>query len=175
MRRFLLLSICATAAIATFACDERMSVAAESPSTGDQITDERGAAGEVSASDSSENTTDNTTTPDAETPPKNPERHDVYPRSSESNSPAGSSSDDEGTDLTGVVNLNEASVETLQKLPGIGPVTAGKIDDYRTKRRFEEPDDIKRIDGIGDVTYRKLQPHLDVEGDTTLASNGSGK
>lgn len=162
MRRFLLFSVCATAAIATFACDEKMSVAAQTPSSSEEASTSGG------ATDS-----DGPGSTDAETPPKNPERHDVYPRSDESNSRSEGEDEpnDQGTDLTGVVNLNDATVETLQKLPGVGPVTAGKIDDYRSKRRFEETEDLKRIDGIGDVTYRKLKSHLTVEGDTTLASN----
>ncbi|MFB6351791.1 MAG: ComEA family DNA-binding protein [Bradymonadaceae bacterium] len=118
------------------------------------------------------------TSPDdsGEAPSRNPEKHDIYPRS-ESESVAGDKSSstgneksDDGEDaLQGVVNLNDASAEQLQKLPGVGPTMASRIVTYRDKRRFEKPVHIKRVRGIGDVTYQKLEEHLAVEGDTTLS------
>jgi len=48
------------------------------------------------------------------------------------------------------VDLNSATVEQLDALPGIGPVTAQKIVDYRTEHGpFTSVDDLDAIPGIG--------------------------
>jgi competence protein ComEA len=58
----------------------------------------------------------------------------------------------------GQVNLNTATVEQLDTLPGIGPVIAQRIVDYRTANGpFAAPQDIVNVKGIGQATYEKLQ------------------
>ena len=104
-----------------------------------------------------------------EAPSRNPETHDIYP-TSESQGVAGeasSSSGDDGPDR--VVNLNDATAEQLQHLPGVGPAIAERIVAYRNKRQFEKPGHIKRVKGVGDATFEKLKAHLAVDGETTLA------
>jgi competence protein ComEA len=58
----------------------------------------------------------------------------------------------------GRVSLNAASVSELDELPGIGPVTAQKIVDYRTAHGgFESVDDLDAIPGIGAVRIDQLR------------------
>jgi len=51
---------------------------------------------------------------------------------------------------TGPVHLSTATLEQLDSLPGIGPVTAQKILDYRTKHgAFTSVDELDAVPGIG--------------------------
>ncbi len=59
---------------------------------------------------------------------------------------------------TGLINLNTATVEELDKLPGIGPALAGRIIDYRTENnRFVSIEEIKLVSGIGDKVYENIK------------------
>ena len=65
------------------------------------------------------------------------------------------------------VNINKANMETLVKLPGIGPVKAKAIIDYREKiGKFESIYDLTRVKGIGKETMSKLEPYLETVGDS---------
>lgn len=58
----------------------------------------------------------------------------------------------------GPVHLNQASFEQLDALPGIGPVTAQKILDYRQKHgAFSSVDDLDGIPGIGPARLDQLR------------------
>lgn len=71
---------------------------------------------------------------------------------------------------TGVVNLNDASVEQLERLPGIGPSRARAILELRARlKRFTRLEDLLRVRGIGRATFRKLRPLLTLDGPTTLS------
>lgn len=70
--------------------------------------------------------------------------------------------------LHGKVNINTATAEQLTMLPGIGPATARNILDARKEQPFGQPWELTRAKGIGAKTFRKLEPHLSVEGETTL-------
>ena len=61
-----------------------------------------------------------------------------------------------------VVDLNSATVNELQALPGIGPSKAIAIVQYRTKRRFRRAEELIKIKGIGRKTFRKLRHLLTV-------------
>lgn len=62
------------------------------------------------------------------------------------------------------VNINAASISELMTLPGIGPVYARRIIEYREKNGvFGTTADIKSIKGIGEKTYLKMKPYLTVE------------
>ena len=58
----------------------------------------------------------------------------------------------------GMVNINTADIKELDKLPGVGPATAKRIIEYRTENGdFQSPEEIKRVKGIGDAKYEKMQ------------------
>lgn len=57
-----------------------------------------------------------------------------------------------------VVNLNAASLEELQSLPGVGPVTAQSILTWREENgRFASVDDLLQVSGIGEKTLATLR------------------
>ena len=56
------------------------------------------------------------------------------------------------------VNLNTADQTALETLPHVGPATAQKIIDWRTKNgRFRSIQDLRSISGIGDKTFDQLK------------------
>jgi competence protein ComEA len=69
--------------------------------------------------------------------------------------------------LEGVVNLNTASADELQMLPGIGPAKVRNILAYRAKHPFRTIEEVVRIKGIGRKMFRRLRLHLAVSGPTT--------
>ena len=59
---------------------------------------------------------------------------------------------------TGPVHLNSATVEQLDTLPGVGPVTAQKIVDYRQKHgAFTSVDELDAVPGIGPARLDELR------------------
>ena len=71
-------------------------------------------------------------------------------------------------DLEGVVNINTASHEQLELLPGIGPGKSKAIVAYRVKKPFKDPRLLVRVKGIGRKTLNRILPYLVVKGATTL-------
>ena len=57
------------------------------------------------------------------------------------------------------VNVNTASVKDLQRLPRVGPATARRIVEYRTRNgRFGSAEDLALVSGIGPRTVERLRP-----------------
>ena len=58
----------------------------------------------------------------------------------------------------GPVTLNTATVEQLDTLPGVGPVLAQHIIDYRTQHGgFRSVDELREVNGIGDRRFADLR------------------
>ena len=61
------------------------------------------------------------------------------------------------------INLNTATLEQLEELPGIGPVTAKSIIDFRTKSGpFKRVEDLLAVPRISKKRFRALAPYVTV-------------
>ena len=68
-----------------------------------------------------------------------------------------------GTGTGDRVNLNTASLEELDSLPGIGPATAKLMLEYRQQYGgFAAPEEIMNVKRIGEKTYEKLKDRIRV-------------
>ncbi|GAB1475332.1 competence protein ComEA [Bacillota bacterium] len=64
----------------------------------------------------------------------------------------------------GLININTADSTELQKLTGVGPVTAEKIITYRSEYgKFSQIEDLMNVSGIGEKTFGKLKNSVTVE------------
>ncbi len=73
-------------------------------------------------------------------------------------------------EVTGVININTASVKELELLPGVGTRTAKLIVAYREKQQFKAAPEIVKVKGVGQGIYRRIKDYLTVTGTTTLAA-----
>lgn len=65
------------------------------------------------------------------------------------------------------ININEADIETLKELKGVGPKTALKIYNYRDEiGKFNSLTELTNVKGIGKKTLAKLLPNLTIIGDS---------
>lgn len=68
------------------------------------------------------------------------------------------------------LNLNAATVDQLETLPGIGRKTAERIIEYRTKSGgFKRIEDLMNVKGIGEKSFLKLKPLIIVPAKTDKA------
>ena len=59
------------------------------------------------------------------------------------------------------VNVNRAGIRELVSLPGVGPVLARRIMEYRKKYGpFKGPKDLLEVKGIGPKKLQKMRPYL---------------
>jgi competence protein ComEA len=61
------------------------------------------------------------------------------------------------------IDINQAGVDELQRLPNIGPIKAKRIaDDRDAKGPFKSVEDLRRVPGIGPKTIEQLRPFITV-------------
>jgi len=67
------------------------------------------------------------------------------------------------------VNINSASVEQLQELPGVGAARAEAIVKLREQRGgFRSVEELLEIKGIGESGLKKIAPHVVLKGESHL-------
>lgn len=80
------------------------------------------------------------------------------PSNEPANQPANQPATDQGSGLSSSekVNLNTATQQELESLPGVGPVLAKRIIEARTNQPFTSLADLDRVPGIGPKMLAKL-------------------
>jgi len=64
----------------------------------------------------------------------------------------------------GKININSAGLTELTNLPRIGPVIAARIVEYRQQEGpFSKTEDLRKVSGIGEVTFEQLKDLITVE------------
>ena len=72
------------------------------------------------------------------------------------------------TRLVGVVNVNTASADQLELLPGIGPARAAAILEHRKEHKgFKRVEDLTQVSGIGERALERIRSHVALKGKTT--------
>lgn len=62
-------------------------------------------------------------------------------------------------EVAGRLDLNRATAEELQAIPGIGPVIAQRIVAYRNEHgAFREPEELMEVPGVGEKTFARIAP-----------------
>src|SRR5437870_12312812 len=71
-----------------------------------------------------------------------------------------------------IINLNTASVQQLQSLPGIGPALAKRIVDFREKNHgFKRVEELLAVPGISEKRWRAIRDKVEV---TPVGGNQAG-
>jgi competence protein ComEA len=62
------------------------------------------------------------------------------------------------------IDLNQATLDQLETIPGVGPSLARRILDFRTEQGpFRRIEDLLKIKGIGEKSFQKMQAYVMVE------------
>lgn len=66
--------------------------------------------------------------------------------------------------LDGKIDINTATTEQLQLIPGIGPSIADRIIEYRTENGgFKTIEEIQNVNGIGEKKFNEMKPYIKVQ------------
>jgi len=57
----------------------------------------------------------------------------------------------------GKININSADSKSLETLPGVGEKKAVLIIEYRKTHKFKSKEELKKIKGIGEKTFQKIE------------------
>jgi competence protein ComEA len=64
---------------------------------------------------------------------------------------------------SGIININTAGIEELDRLSGVGPAIAQRIIDYREKNDgFRDINEIKLVSGIGESLFEKIKDQIGI-------------
>ncbi len=75
---------------------------------------------------------------------------------------------DDSPHLVGAININTATAEELQLLPGVGEARAQAVITLRKQRDgFKSVDELTLVKGIGDAALERMRPFVRTEGKTT--------
>lgn len=71
---------------------------------------------------------------------------------------------EEDGELGQSININTATSQQLQKLPGIGESIANRIISYRNSNgKFEKIEDLKNVSGIGEAKFNNIKEYICVK------------
>lgn len=78
--------------------------------------------------------------------------------------------------LSGVVNINTASAEELELLPGVGETRAAAIlESRKSQGSFKSIEALLDVKGIGPAMLEQMRPHVVLTGRTTAQREPSSK
>ena len=68
-----------------------------------------------------------------------------------------------GSAVSGLLDVNRADAKDFESLPGIGPVLAQRVIEYRaTVGQFHAIDDLRAVKGIGPKIFERIKPFVTV-------------
>jgi len=77
------------------------------------------------------------------------------------------------TPISGTLDLNRASEKEIETLPGIGPVLAERIVEYRQSRgAFHDIEQLRSVKGIGKKKFERIRSLVSVTSSKGLAREG---
>jgi len=78
--------------------------------------------------------------------------------------------------VTGLLNLNTATMEQIDQLPSVSPKKAQAVVEYRKEKPFKSVDELDNVKGFSPKSIEKIRSYLTVDGPTTLkVEKGSKK